>query len=107
VLYGLANRGSLPKVLARINPKTNTPLVATGLSVVIVLGLAIAFPINRLAEWTSAITLAIFILVCAALIQIKKDGKPAPEGTFVVPVWVPYGGIIACAALLLAGLIAG
>ena len=107
VLYGLANRGSLPKVLARINPKTNTPLVATGLSVVLVLGLALAFPINRLAEWTSAITLAIFILVCAALIKIKKEGNPAPEGTFIVPLWVPYGGIIACLALLLAGFTAG
>ena len=106
VLYGLANRGSLPKVLARINPITHTPLIATGLSVAVVLGLALAFPITRLAEWTSAITLAIFILVCAALIRIKKQGSPVPEGTFIVPVWVPYGGIIACAALLLAGLLA-
>lgn len=107
VLYGLANRGSLPKALARINPITHTPLVATGLSVVVVIGLAVAFPITRLAEWTSALTLAIFILVCAALIRIKKNGSPAPEGTFIVPVWVPYGGIIACAALLVAGLLAG
>lgn len=107
VLYGLANRGSLPNVFARINPRTNTPLVATGLSIFLVLALAIAFPINRLAEWTSAITLSIFILVCAALILIKKDGKPAPEGTFVVPVWVPYGGIFACAALLITGMMAG
>ena len=107
VLYGLANRGSLPAVLARINSKTNTPLVATGLSVAVVVGLAIAFPINRLAEWTSAITLGIFILICAALIRIKKEGSPAPEGTFIVPFWVPYFGIFACAALLLAGLLAG
>ncbi|MBO6918189.1 MAG: amino acid permease [Rhizobiaceae bacterium] len=107
VLYGLANRGSLPKVLAEIHPATNTPLIATGLSVILVLGLAIAFPIDRLAEWTSAITLTIFILVCAALILIKKDGKPAPTGTFVVPVWVPYAGIFACAALLLTGLLSG
>lgn len=107
VIYGLANRGSLPKVLARINPTTHTPLIATALSVVVVLALALAFPINRLAEWTAAITLAIFILVCAALIRIKKHGDPAPEGTFIVPKWVPYGGIIACATLLIAGLWAG
>lgn len=107
VVYGLANRGSLPKILASINTRTNTPLNATGFSVMLVMGLAIAFPINRLAEWTSAITLAIFILVCAALIAIKKDGSSAPKDTFIVPIWVPYGGIIACAALLLAGLAAG
>ncbi|NKB53603.1 MAG: amino acid permease [Rhizobiaceae bacterium] len=107
VIYGLANRGSLPRGLARINKTTNTPIVATGLSVVVVLALALSFQISRLAEWTSVITLAIFILVCAALIRIKKSSTPAPEGTFIVPVWVPYGGIFACSALLLAGLIAG
>ncbi|MFD0914815.1 APC family permease [Pseudahrensia aquimaris] len=107
VIYGLANRGSLPSVLAKISPMTRTPLISTGVSVAIVLSLALAFPIDRLAEWTSAITLAIFMLVCAALIRIKKGGEPAPEGTFIVPVWVPYGGIVACAALLIAGLWAG
>jgi len=107
VIYGLANRGSLPAVLARINPVTNTPLIATGISIVIVLALALAFPIGQLAEWTSAITLMIFILVCAALIRIKKRGDPVPKGTVIVPVWVPYGGIFACAALLLSGLLAG
>lgn len=107
VLYGLANRGSLPKLLARVNPTTNTPLVATALSVVIALALALAFPIDRLAEWTSAITLGVFILVCAALILIKEQNSPIPEGTFVVPVWVPYGGILACTGLLTAGWLAG
>jgi amino acid transporter len=107
VIYGLANRGSLPKVLARINQKSHTPIIATGLSVAIVLAFALAFPISKLAEWTAAITLAIFILVCAALIRIKRNGEPAPEGTFIVPAWVPYGGIVACAALLIAGLWAG
>lgn len=106
VLYGLASRGSLPQLFAKINPITNTPLVSTGVSVMLVLALALAFPITRLAEWTSAITLAIFVLVCAALIRIKKNGDPAPEGTFVVPIWVPYGGIATCMALLLTGLMA-
>lgn len=107
VLYGLANRGHLPAVLARINPLTQTPLVATALSVVATLVLALLFPIAGLAQWTSAITLAIFILVCAALIRIKQRGEPAPPGTFLVPIWVPYGGIVACAALLVTGLLAG
>ena len=38
---------------------------------------------------------------------ITRSGPHAPEGTFVVPIWVSYGGILACAALLLAGLMAG
>ena len=108
VLYGLANRGSLPAVLAKVHPWTHTPHIATGLSVALVLALALAFPITKLAEWTSAITLSVFILVCAALILIKRDpSNVAPPGTFIVPVWVPYVGILACAALLIAGLAAG
>lgn len=107
VLYGLANQGTLPKVLSRINPVTQTPLFATGVSVAIVVGLAVAFPITRLAEWTSVITLIIFALVCAALIRIKRRGDPAPQGTVIVPIWVPYGGIVACISLLIAGLMAG
>ena len=108
VLYGLANRGSLPSGLAYVHPWTHTPLIATGASIMFVLALALAFPITELAQFTSAITLATFILVCAALILIKrKDQNPPPTGTFVVPIWVPYGGILACAALLAAGLLAG
>lgn len=107
VLYGLANRGTLPGVLARVSNRTHTPVVATGVATVIVLALALAFPITRLAEWTSVITLTVFIVVCAALIQIKKSGTPAPAGTFIVPVWIPYCGIVACTCLLVAGTLAG
>lgn len=107
VLYGLANRGTLPAILARVSRRTQTPVVATGVATVIVLALALTFPITRLAEWTSVITLTVFIVVCAALVRIKKEGTPAPAGTFIVPVWVPYCGIIACGSLLVAGTLAG
>lgn len=107
VLYGLANRGVLPAILGRVNQATHTPLYATGLSTSVVLLLALAFPITRLAEWTSAITLTIFMTVCAALIRIKQSGAEPPQGTFIVPVWVPYCGIAACGALLIAGTLAG
>ena len=59
--------------------------------------------ITRLAEWTSAITLIIFMTVCAALTRIKARGDAAPEGTFLVPAWIPWCGIVACGALLVAG----
>ncbi|MEM8796887.1 MAG: amino acid permease [Pseudomonadota bacterium] len=107
VLYGLANRGTLPGILAKVSTITHTPVIATVLSVVIVLALALTFPITELAEWTSIITLSVFILVCASLIRIKASGEPAPPGTFIIPVWVPYCGVVACAALLIFGAFAG
>ncbi len=106
VIYGLANQGRLPARLARINPVTGTPVAGTALIVALVLVLALLFPITRLAAWTSAITLAVFVLVCVALARVKRSGAPAPEGTFIAPVWVPYTGAAACTALLLAGLLA-
>lgn len=103
VLYGLANRAYLPRALADVNRITRTPLLATALAVCITLVLALAFPIGELAEWTSRLTLVIFIIVCAALTRIKLRGTAAPAGTFIVPFWVPIAGALLCLSLLLIG----
>jgi amino acid transporter len=103
VLYGLANKGQLPAVFALVHPLTRTPLVATGIAAGSALFLALAFPIANLAEWTSRITLTIFILACSALVRIKVRGTPPPRGAFVVPIWVPVVGVLMCAVLLIAG----
>ena len=88
---------------------TTTPLsVATIAMSVMTSGdmlvvLALAFPIGELAEWTSRLTLVIFIIVCAALTRIKLRGTAAPAGTFIVPFWVPIAGALLCLSLLLIG----
>jgi basic amino acid/polyamine antiporter, APA family len=105
VLYGLAAQGLLPERLADVNARTRTPLVATALVVGATLVLAIAFPIAGLAETTSRLSLVIFALVNAALLKLKWDGVPAPEGTFIVPFWVPATGVISSLGLLLAELV--
>jgi basic amino acid/polyamine antiporter, APA family len=103
VLYGLASQGRLPRMLAAIHPVTRTPLIATVLAVAASLILALAFPIGSLAEWTARLTLAIFAVVCAALIRIKRRGTVPPRGTFIVPAWVPVLGLILCVGLLAVG----
>jgi basic amino acid/polyamine antiporter, APA family len=103
VLYGLANRNYLPHMLAKVNPVTRTPLIATGIAVGIVLLLALAFPIGELAEWTSRLTLGVFVVVCAALVRIKRRGSRPPSGTLIVPMWVPIVGAALCLGLLLLG----
>ncbi len=103
VLYGLSRRGRLPAWIGEVNARSHTPLNATLLVAAVILLLALAFPIAVLAAWTSRITLAIFIIVCAALVLIKWRGDPAPEGTFIVPVAVPVTGIVLSAALLAIG----
>jgi APA family basic amino acid/polyamine antiporter len=100
VLYGLSEQGDLPGVLAKISPLTQTPLVATALVVVIILLLALAFPIEWLAEMTSRVTLTIFSLVNLALLRLKLREDAPPEGIFTVGLWVPVAGLLASLILL-------
>jgi len=105
VIYGLAAQGSLPRILAKVNPHTRTPLPATGLVVGIILLLACFLPIAELARTTSIIVLMVFALVNLALLRLKWSG-PAPSGdVFHVPIWVPRLGFATSSLLLLAGLL--
>lgn len=103
VLYGLAKQGSIPAPFARVDPRTQTPLIATGTVAAAVMLLALLVPLENLAEWTSRIVLVVFTLVNASLILIKRKGTPPPEGAFTVRVWVPVLGVVTCIALLAAG----
>jgi amino acid transporter len=98
--YGLSSRRLLPQFLSRVNERTRTPLYATALATVAILGLALSLPIVTLAEWTSRIILLIFAIVCLSLLRLKLRGEPAPEGAFQTPTWVPGTGVFACMALL-------
>ena len=101
VLYGLARQGNLPAALGVVNPWTRTPLRTTAVAVVVILVLALAFPLEGLAAWTSRIALAVFSLVHIALLRVKAQGTPAPPGTFVAPRIVPWLGLLLSLGLLI------
>ncbi len=107
VLYGLADQGNMPALFSRISPLTRTPLVATATVTAIVLVLALAFPLEGLAEMTSRITLSVFALVNMALIFVKVRGTAAPEGVVQVPLVVPMLGFVASLAFLFGGTLFG
>ncbi len=100
VLYGLSNLGHLPGWLSHVHEATRTPLKATLLVGAIILALAMAVPLEALAEWTSRVTLSVFALVNWALIRIKWTDPETPEGVFRVPMWVPVAGLAACLGFL-------
>lgn len=93
VLYGMADRGQLPKALARISPRTRTPDIATALVVLAILGFSQFVPIERLASYTSQIVLVIFVFVNLSLIAIKRRNEPHGDA-FVVPFVVPILGLL-------------
>ena len=105
VLYGMAEQGLLPPLLGKVDRRTRTPVLATFLVMVVILLLAVTFPLEGLAEMTSRVTLVVFALVNAALVQLKRNGTPAPDGYFSVPILVPIAGLVLCVAMLLADLI--
>jgi APA family basic amino acid/polyamine antiporter len=100
VFYGMAKKGWLWHGLARVNKRTQTPITASLLSMGIILGLALWFPIEELAAATSFLVLIVFALVNAALITIKRSG-PAPTGVLDNPMWVPVVGFVSSSGLVL------
>ena len=105
VLYGLADQGSLPELLGKVNARSRTPIVATLFGVGAILILALGIPLTGLAEWTSRLTLGIFALVNLALLRIKAAELTRPAGVFFVPMWVPVAGLFTTVSLLLVDLL--
>jgi basic amino acid/polyamine antiporter, APA family len=104
LFYGMASRGQLPAVLARVHPRAHTPIPATILAGAIVLAVTLLVPFERLLSLCNAITLIVFTLVDLALWRLRMLG-PTPEGRFRAPIWVPAAAA-ACAFALVASEIA-
>lgn len=100
VLYGLASRGQLPGMLARVHARTQTPHVATLMVGAVVFTLAAGFPLAPLAEGTSVVTLLVFASVNLALWRLKGKSD-CPRAVFEVPRFVPLVGVVTTSGLLI------
>jgi amino acid transporter len=99
LLYGMAGHGQLPAILARVHPRTQTPLPATLAAGTIVLAIGLFVPFEHLLVIANAATLAVFALVDLALWRLKLvDGRRSASMT--MPRWLPP-----CAASISLGLI--
>lgn len=105
VVYGMARQGDLPEILGRVDVRTGTPLIATALVMAMVMVLALAFPLERLAEGTSIATLATFALVNLSLLRIKARGIPSCAPHVRVGAWVPALGFAACLLMIATSLL--
>ncbi len=99
VIFGLRSRGGAPMFLARVSEKTHTPVRATFVVCVVVLALALFFPLKSLASATSLIILLVFAASNAALIVLERRSPDAP---FDTPILLPWLGLVVT-FLLLAG----
>ena len=99
VLYGLADQSALPAVLAHVDSRTHTPLLATAIVTGCVLLLGLLFSLQTLAQATSLITLGVFALIAAALLRVQRIAPP-PPGVRSVPRWVAVVAAVVSLALL-------
>jgi amino acid transporter len=100
VFYGLAQQGSLPKLIGRVDPRTHTPLIATAIATVFVIAMAIFGSLESLARLTAFIILIVFTLVNLALLKVKAR-DPNPPEAIVFPQWIPLLGAISSAAFVI------
>lgn len=104
VLYGMANEGLAPNWFANVDAARKTPARATLVVAVVVLLLALFFPLVRLAEATSLVTLGVFALVNLALFSIGNRLEDGPIRRFR---WWGVVGALMCLSVAAFQIFAG
>jgi APA family basic amino acid/polyamine antiporter len=102
VFYSMSKDGLLPPIFSEVHPKYKTPYKANLIILVLVGAFAAFVPGEVVGDMTSIGTLFAFILVCAAVIILRKTDPNLPRQfkTPLVPL-VPILGILVCAAMIL------
>ncbi len=101
VFYSMSRDGLLPQIFSKVHPKFRTPYKANLIILVLVGAFAAFIPGDVVGDMTSIGTLFAFILVCIAVIILRKTEPDLPRQfkTPFVPV-VPILGILVCAAMI-------
>jgi basic amino acid/polyamine antiporter, APA family len=104
ILFSIAQDGLLPAFFSTVHPRFRTPFYSQALIGVVVALIAASFPIGLLGEMVSIGTLFAFLLVCLAVMHLRRS-EPHTGRPFRTPgvPWVPLLGI-AFSLLLMLGL---
>jgi APA family basic amino acid/polyamine antiporter len=102
VMLAMARDGLVPRgMFGDIHPKFRTPWKSTILTGLFVASMAGFIPLSILAEMTSIGTLFAFVIVCGAVIVMRRT-HPNADRSFRAP-WVPFipiMGILTCLLLM-------
>ncbi|MFE3638947.1 amino acid permease [Streptomyces sp. NPDC059168] len=101
ILFAMSRDGLVPKVFARVHPKTGAPQANTVIVSVFCGVLAAAVPLGQLADATSIGTLFAFALVNVAVVVLRRTRPDMPR-TFRVPLspMLPALGFAFCAWMM-------
>ena len=97
----MSRDGLVPKIFSDVHPKFKTPYKANLIFLVVVGAFAAFVPGDIVGDMTSIGTLFAFMLVCVAVIILRKTDPDMPRAfkTPLVPI-VPILGIIVCGAMI-------
>ncbi len=101
ILYAMSRDNFLPKSLQKVHKKFHTPWIITALCAVICVVGSLFLNINVAAELCNFGTFTSFIIVCIAVLILRKT-DPERHRPFKVPFspWFPLMGIICCGGLM-------
>ena len=95
----MSRDGLLPKAFSAVHPKFHTPYKGSIITGIFVGTLASFLPLRILAELVNIGTLLAFVMVCAAVLAMRKL-QPNAERPFKAP-WFPFVPIMGIAICLL------
>jgi APA family basic amino acid/polyamine antiporter len=102
IFFTMSSDGLMPSMFSRVHPTLKTPYRSQLLIGIIVAFVAALTPIDVLGEMVSIGTLFAFVLVCGAVLYLRRSEAEVarPFRAPGVP-WVPVLGILFCLALML------
>ncbi len=102
IFFAMSRDQLLPPGVSKVHPTFRTPYITTIITGVIVAIVAGLTPINILGEMTSIGTLFAFVVVCMAVIVLRRK-RPDATRPFKVPggYVIPVLGVVSCAYLML------
>jgi amino acid transporter len=98
VAFAMARDASLPRVVASVHAKRATPHVAIFLSTLLIVGMAVALPIEEVAAAAGVMFLLLFGGVNVAVIRLRRSHPDLDRG-FRVP-FMPFVPILAIVTML-------
>ncbi len=91
VLYGMARRGVVPGVFAKVLPGRRTPHVAIAATTLLAAGLITIGRLGQLADSTVLLLLLVFSVVNLAVLVLRSD--TVDHDHYRAPTWAPLLGI--------------
>ncbi len=104
IFYTMARDGLLPPVFAKVNPKTQTPVLNTVVVGVIAAGFAGFTGLDFLGDTTNVGTLVAFMFICITVVYLRF-ARPELNRPFKMPTWlittIAVLGAAMCAILVM------